>query len=138
MKFLIRNPHLCFWFSIPIILLIGFLDYDNAVDIAIHDTYYIMSKYDFCILVSIIFTMLGFGYWFIKFFKRRSFKWFTVIHIIITFIGVLVLLVVPYFFLGNDLASPNQILIITGLIIIFSQLFYFINILIAIFRRVKP
>jgi cytochrome c oxidase subunit 1 len=59
MKFLINKPHLIFLLSIPIIMLIGILSGDTALDINVHDTYYIIAYLHIAILISILFGIIG-------------------------------------------------------------------------------
>lgn len=134
MKKLILKPYLLFWFSIPIIVLIGFLD-NKSLDVSIYDTYFVFSKYHICIVTSIVFGVLGFGYWLMEILKRKQLKWLVSVHSWLTLGGTLVLIIFPYFFNKNDLIELNLIAVLTSLIILIGQLFYILNFIIAMFKR---
>lgn len=136
MKLEIKNPYLFFLGSIPFILFIGFLD-KQIMSVSIHDDYYVFSKSDFSVLISYLFGIVGFGYLMMKKYNKKLIKWLIWIHIIVSISGASILFIVPYLYTQNDLVKPNTILILTGLAVIFSQLFYLINIIISIFRKDK-
>ncbi len=105
------------------------------MSISIHADHYVFSKSDLSYIIAYLFGIVGFGYLIMKICKRKLIKWLNWIHIIVNFLVVLILLILPYFFERNDLAPQDTILVLTALAIIFSQLFYVINIIIAIFRK---
>lgn len=65
MNRLIEKPHQIFFSEIPIVLLIGYIKKDAALDINVHDTYYVIAYSHLAILISILFGIIGFGYWII-------------------------------------------------------------------------
>ena len=134
MNNLVRNHYLLFWLLIPVILLIGFFD-DRALDISIHDSYYVFSKYHLSSFISMIFLVTGFGYWLMIKLEKRLSIWLIWIHSILTIGGLVLLFITPYFFNDNSLSTLNALFVLTGLVIIFAQLFYFLNIILAIFRK---
>lgn len=134
MNNLVRNHYLLFWLLIPVILLIGFFD-DRALDISIHDSYYVFSKYHLSSFISMIFLVIGFGYWLMIKLEKRLSIWLIWIHSILTIGGLVLLFITPYFFNDNSLSTLNALFVLTGLVIIFTQLFYFLNIILAIFRK---
>ncbi|WP_397445528.1 hypothetical protein [Polaribacter sp. R77954] len=134
MNNLVRNHYLLFWLLIPVILLIVFFD-DRALDISIHDSYYVFSKYHLSSFISMIFLVIGFGYWLMIKLEKRLSIWLIWIHSILTIGGLMILFITPYFFNDNSLSTLNALFVLTGLVIIFTQLFYFLNIILAIFRK---
>ncbi|WP_405396541.1 hypothetical protein [Maribacter sp. Asnod2-G09] len=145
MKKITQSPHLVFWVLIPVILLIGFIKPDKTLDINIHDTYLVIDLINLAVSISIIFGILGFGYWVIIKLNRKLLNWLTVIHLLITIIGFLILLLIPiispdihqdspgsHFVFHHDL---EQIVISTLFLVIFIQLFYLINITTALVRK---
>ena len=141
-----NKPHLIFWLSVPLIILIGILSGTETMDVNIHDTYFVFTKYHLSILISALFGIIGFGYWIMKKANRKLSKWLNWIHIILTFGSLLIMLGIPFisfeskkseFPLYDDVSIQNLILTLIFLTIIFGQLFYIINIIIGIFRKNK-
>ena len=98
MKFLINKPHLIFLFSIPIIILFGILNRNEMLDINVHDTYFVFSQIDLTILISILFGIIGIGYWIMLKANRKLSKWLNLIHITLTFGGILLIWILAQLF----------------------------------------
>lgn len=141
MKKLTQKPHFVLWTLIPVILLIGFLKPDKALDINIHDTYFVIAIMHLALLISIIFGILGFGYWVVIRLNRRLVNWLTVIHLIITVIGFCLIILIPYFLptASQDISSlyfDEQVTItLSALVAVCIQLLYPINIITALVRK---
>lgn len=86
-----NKPHLIFWLSIPLIMLSGFVSSVENLDINIHDTYYVFSLTDLNILISILFAIIGLGYWIMLKANRKLSKWLNLAHIALTFGGILLI-----------------------------------------------
>ncbi|GGW76627.1 hypothetical protein GCM10008085_29740 [Winogradskyella epiphytica] len=139
MKFLTDKPYRIFWLSIPIIILIGFLSGTEPLDINVHDTYYVIEHGIFSILISIIFGIIGFGYWIMQKANRRLSKWLNLTHIVLTIGGLLLIRIILLLFrepetetLMSDLnfnENLNIAMFIIALIMIFGQIVYPINII---------
>lgn len=134
MKSLSKNPYLLFWLLIPVILLVGFFD-KQILSVSIHADYYVFSKSDLCTLISCLLGISGLGYWLIKIAKRKLFIWLNFIHILTTIGGIVVLFITQFFFVDDDLTSPNAVFVLIGLVMFFGQLFYLINLSFGIFRK---
>ena len=94
MSRVLKNIHLLFWGVIPIFLLYGFFNFEEYVDINIHDTMIVIAVIHLMIFISIIFLVTGFGY-FLSY-KREKFKLnklLTLAHVVITFLGILLILI---------------------------------------------
>lgn len=89
-----KTPHIVFWILIPITLLIGFLKPDKTLDINIHDTYFVIGLISLAVIISIIFGILGLGYWVIIKLNGRLVNWLTIIHLIITIIGFFSIIII--------------------------------------------
>src|SRR5690606_36301779 len=74
-----------------IIILIGFLSGTEPLDINVHDTYYVIEHGVISILISIIFGIIGLGYWIMQKANRRLSKWLNLIHIVLTIGGLLLI-----------------------------------------------
>ena len=140
MQQLIEKPHLIFLLSIPIIILIGILCRDNVLDINVHDTYFVIAYFHFAILISIIFGIIGFGYWIMQKVDRKLSKWLNWTHIGLTFIGTFLVWILNRLYRPEIMDykfNNNLSLIITliVLIIIAGQLIFPINIIYALKKK---
>lgn len=139
MKFLTDKPYLIFWLSIPIIILIGFLSGTEPLDINVHDTYYVIEHGVISILISIIFGIIGLGYWIMQRANRRLSKWLNLTHIALTIGGLLLIRILLQLFrepetetLMSDFdfnENLNIAMFIITVIVIFGQIIYPINII---------
>ncbi len=140
MKFLINKPHLIFLLSIPIIILFGILNRNEMLDINVHDTYFVFSQIDLTILISILFGIIGIGYWIMLKANRKLSKWLNLIHITLTFGGILLIWILAQLFresimeynFNNNLTFGIYLI---ALIAIFGQLIYPINIISGIIKN---
>ncbi len=142
-----KKPHLVFFLSIPIIMLIGVLNGYSTLDINIHDTYFVVAHLHLAILISILFGIIGCTYWAIQKANGKLSKWLNLIHIVLTIGGLVAIFTVPpllfayntesNFPLYDNLILKNLILISMFFLMMFGQLIYLINITIGIFRKVE-
>lgn len=86
-----NKPHLIFWLSIPLIMLSGFVSSIENLVINKYDTYYVFSLTDLNILISILFAIIGLGYWIMIKANRKLSKWLNLTHIALTFGGILII-----------------------------------------------
>ncbi|WP_299365896.1 cbb3-type cytochrome c oxidase subunit I [Winogradskyella sp.] len=140
MNKLIEKPHLIFLLAIPIIMLIGILSGDSVLDINVHDTYFVIAYLHLAILISILFGIIGIGYWIMKKADRKLSKWLNWIHIGLTFGGTLVLWILTKFYRTEIMEyefNNNLTLIITLIIllIIIGQLIFPINIIYGLIKK---
>lgn len=140
MKKLIEKPHLIFLLAIPIIMLIGVLSEDAILDINIHDTYYVIAYLYIAILISILFGIIGIGYWIMHKADRKLSKWLNSIHIGLTFGGILVVWILSKFYRTEIIEyefNNNLTLIITliVLLMIVVQLIFPINIIYGLIKK---
>ena len=145
MKFFTNKPYLIFWISIPIIILIGFLSGTEPLDINLHDTYYVIEHGVISILISIIFGIIGLGYWILTKTNKRLSKWMNLIHIVLTIGGLLIIWVLLQLYrepetetLLSDFDFNKNLNIATfiiTLIVIFGQIVYPINIIRGIIKK---
>ena len=142
-----KTPHIVFWILIPIILLTGFLKLDKTFYFNIHDTYYVLGLINLAVLISIIFAIIGFGYWVIIRLNRRLVYWLTVIHLIITVIGFFSIIII-LFSLPNieqdgfstnfeNLLEMQVIAFYIFSLVFYIQPLYLINIIIALLSKTE-
>lgn len=121
-------------------MLVGLISRDTVLDINFHDTYYVITYIQLAVLISILFGIIGLGYWIMLKVNRKLSKWLNLIHIILTFGGILIIWVLSqlyresimeYDFNGN----LNLAISIIALIVIFGQVIYPINLISGIIRN---
>ena len=147
MNKLIEKPHLIFLFSIPLIILTGILSEDSVLDINIHDTYFVIAHLHLAILISILYGLIGLGYWIVQKANRKLSKSLNLIHVVLTIGGLIAIFGIPYllfesteesvFPLFEQMERQNSMLIMIILLILFGQLVYLVNITVGIFRKNK-
>lgn len=136
----IEKPHLIFLTAIPIVILMGVLSKDAVLDINIHDTYYIIEHLFIAILISILFGIMAFGYWIMQKTNRSLSKWLNAIHVIFTFGGMLLILILSQLFRESVMAykfNENLTLVIyvIVLIIFLGQIAFPINMISGIIKK---
>lgn len=144
MNKLLKNTHLLFWGFIPIFLLYGFLNYEKTIDINIHDTMFVVAAFHLMILISIIFFTIGFVYY--RSYKKEKLKLndsLTVLHIIVTIIGLLLVLLFSFKSFSSvgwhtDVSKYmlyENYKLLTIFIIVVTQPIFLINFISGIFRK---
>ncbi|WP_291963249.1 hypothetical protein [Maribacter sp.] len=142
-----KTPHIVFWILIPIILLIGFLKPDKTLDINIHDTYFVIGLISLAVLISIIFGILGLGYWVVIKLNRRLVNWLTIIHLTITVIGffsiILIFFSLPsieqdgFSYNFENFLEMQVIVFYIFSLVLYIQPLYLINIIIALLSKTE-
>lgn len=137
-----------FWIVSVLILMIGFSQSEEKLDVNIHDTYFVIASLHLAYLLSIGYFLLGLGYWLTgKVFKRNLLKSLTIIHSVIL-IGSFIIYWLMFFYyqlkpkneifplLDDGSFTTNIMIIYSCILIIFvAQPIYVINIVIACFRK---
>lgn len=147
-KFMIAQKfkiHYLFWLVSLIILLIGLYDMDGTLDINIHDTYFVISRFDIAVILSIVYFIYGFGYWLVQEkFKKRLAKILTITHSVILIGSFITYWIVIYYtrlFATNDFPlfdnyqTINITLVTSSILCIIALPIYIINLAIGIFRK---
>jgi len=134
MKFLIDKPYLIFWTSIPIIILLGILTKADSFGFNVHDTYFVIATNDLIILISILFGIIGLGYWIMVKANRKLSKWLNLIHIALTFGGILLIWILSQFFRESIMEfefndNLTLAIYIIALILVLGQIIYPVNII---------
>ena len=123
-------------------MLIGILSGDTMLDINVHDTYYVIAYLHLAILVSILFVIIGIGYWIMQKAGRKLSKWLNWTHIGLTFGGTLVVWILTKFYRTEIMEyefNNNLTLIITlvVLLMIIGQIIFPINIIYGLTKKKK-
>lgn len=140
MNKLLEKPHLIFSLTIPIIALIGILSGEAVLDINVHDTYYVVAYLHLAILISVLFGIIGMGYWIMQKADRKLSKWLIWTHIGLTFGGILVVWILTHFYRTEimEYEFNNNLTLIIMLIVlfmIFGQLIFPINIIYGLIKK---
>ncbi|AXT57884.1 hypothetical protein D1815_19785 [Aquimarina sp. AD1] len=138
---LLKKPYLLFWGIIPLLLLISYYEADQTLDVNIHDTYYVFSRQQLIILISILFGLTGFIYWLLERFNFKTVTLLNLLHLIFT-IGIILInniqeFLVDYFlgksYYTNSHVSNSSIWLFI-LIISIGQIIFVVNIFLAILK----
>ena len=152
MNKVIKNIHVLFWGCIPLFLLYGILQLhpDNVIDINIDDTIYVAAIIHVMVFQSIFFFLIGLIYfWMYKSHSLKPTNHLTLVHVFLTFAGIIVLLVlslyrknlVPFKNYGDykfyfEMSNLYKQIVTFSYITIFSaQLLLLLNLTISFFRK---
>lgn len=119
---------------------IGFFSGDAELDINVHDTYYVIAYVHLIKLISVLFGIIGLGYWIMQKTNKKLSKWMNLTHIGLTFGGSLIILILAQLYREEIMEyefNNNLTLIITLilLIMILGQIIFPINIIYGIIRK---
>jgi heme/copper-type cytochrome/quinol oxidase subunit 1 len=147
MKLLNQNAYYFFWITaiVLIALSIYWLNFEDAVlDINVHDTYFVIHNSHILQLLAIIYSFLGFIYWFFKKIDIKLMRVLTRLHTAIT------ILVIPIYFIGHplfisfsesnfplfdDTAKIQIFITVLVLITLVAQLLLILNVIISLFKH---
>lgn len=137
---MIKKPHLIFWLSIPLIMLSGFISSRENLNINIYDTYYVFSLFDLNTFLSTLFGIIGLGYWIMLKAKRRLSKSLNLIHVSLTFGGILLIWILSQLFRDSIMEydfNDNLTLAIyfIAVISVLGQIIYPINLINGIIKK---
>ena len=130
------NTYKVLWYCIPFIWLLILFCSNSTFDIQIHDTYLVISSSDLAIVVSLIFGLLGLGYWLMRAYKRIH--WLEIFHIVLTILSIVGFVSMSILQQDQyDLRLSGRLAIIFLLVFILAQLLFLINLSISLFRGQK-
>lgn len=150
MNWLTEKPFISFLILIPIIMIIGFLNRKETLDINVHDTYYVINNLHLAIILSIFLAIISLGYFLIKIFSIPLINWMTISHILITIFGMLIIYILFRIQLNFEVKSydiesilkysktiqrVNFTLFSVLIFVLLSQLVFLINFAVSIFKR---
>ena len=98
MNKILKNIHWLFWGFIPIFCVYAFLNFEEYIDVNIHDTFILVSIVQIVLWQSILFFMFGLAYY--LFYKTDKFKpidSLSISHMLLTLIGLSILFFMPEF-----------------------------------------
>lgn len=120
--------------------MIGMLRGDEVLDLNVHDTYFVIAHLHLTILISILFGIIGMGYWIMLKADIRLSKWLNRAHIGLTFGGTLAVWILTKFYRTGVMEyelNDNLTLIITliVLLMIIGQIIFPINIMYGLIKK---
>ncbi|MCP3927934.1 MAG: hypothetical protein GY705_02400 [Bacteroidetes bacterium] len=145
MNSLIKQPYKIIWWAIPIVLGISLIKKNFAIDIQMHDTYFIIDSTHAGILLSIFLIILGVIYWLTK--NLKLINWMTIFHVLVS---ILIILSILFFLMNPNIVSENHDIknfnfeyhrrvnqmVLAGISVwILSQLIFIINLTVSIIRN---
>lgn len=140
MDYIINKPHILLWATILILLFLGMPLEDHAIDIHIHDTYYVVDIKYASILISCLLVAEGLLYWVLR--NHKKVNWMTLVHVVCSttlFISIITLGAINYrTYVFVDFEEYKSYIFISFLLLfLISQTLFVINIIISTYRN-KP
>jgi heme/copper-type cytochrome/quinol oxidase subunit 1 len=113
---------------------------DAVMQINVHDTYYVIGYLPLAILISLLFGIIGLGYWGMQKANRTCSKWLTATHLALTFGGPLLLWLLSQGYRTDSTeyifnTHLGVILYMLVWVIVVGQLLFPINIIYALLKN---
>jgi len=147
MKKIISKPHLFFFALIPIILVVGYLIKETAIELNFLHTPIIISYNTLSYFFAVFFGLIGLNYFSLYWAQKKTIKWMTGVHIILQILALLLFFTKDNWnWLGkNDDPSKlnlavdyaNLILILSIIIFIISAFIHLINFFVSLISKSK-
>ncbi len=142
----LKKVSFLFWGSIPLLLLYGFVNFDEVVDINIHDTMFVVPQFFVLIPLMIIFFSTGIGYHLSYYSEKfKPLNVLTILHVLLIFIGLAILFTIPQFpengylrdgrYDFESLRALERIRTYSIFGILLAQIIFLLNMVISLFRR---
>ena len=136
------KPHLIYFLSIPMVILVGYYYDAEMGDINIHDTYIVFAVKHLCNLLGFLLGIIGLGYWLVYITKRRLINWMYWAHTGLTFGGILLVWGLTQWYSASiyDFHYKDQLtysIIILFALTVAGQLLFPLNILIGLLKKNK-
>jgi hypothetical protein len=140
-KFL-NYPHVTFLLLVPVLLLYGFYNSEESLVVNIHDSYYVMSLTNLTNTLSILFGLIGIGYWIMNIKNLRLINWLSFIHVRLTQIGIGIVFILSQLYQKSILKADfndrlTMYILITGIIVLIGQIIFPINLINGILNKRK-
>lgn len=142
-----RNPHIISWIFVMGLIISFFITKsyleNAAIDINVHDTYFVIAHVQIYIVFISWFLLCGFGYWVLRRFEVKLFSFLTVLHLIASVFGIIQLIRTsaitnfPSRFYQNSVYPQEgySLIICVWVFFFIGQLIYFLNILVSTIRK---
>jgi len=130
-----KLPYIFLWAIIPFLIGVGLIRQNTAIDIQMHDTYFVVAIWHVGLISSLFLGLIGGIYW--LFSDWEWVNWMTILHTGITVffsLFILLLMIKPNVFFEFGLQKQSWMLLI-GLIFMVGQLLFLINLVISYLRN---
>ncbi|MEL6812778.1 MAG: hypothetical protein AAFP76_15730 [Bacteroidota bacterium] len=144
---LLRKTYLLFWALALAYLLLGFFSNDATLDINVHDTYFVIRLSELHYNLSLLFFMLGLGYWVLKTIKGRPLVGLTILHILfsIPLAAIIIISAIQHHLIHSETYYVNSSysmsyelsILISVALFLLGQIICILNFTIAIYKRRK-
>ncbi len=136
-----NKPHQLFWGSTLLIWLAVWLLPAEAIDIQLHDTYWVIPYYHLAIPITVLLMGIGLLYWCFR--KKGLIQWITIFHILTTVLPIWVLFIKCGFpkedgvgdYIEGDTISRSLPYLILLLLFILGQILFVLNLLMVLFKK---
>ena len=144
MKLFETKPHIFLWLSIPFMIIIGYADANENIDINIHDTYYVITNGHLLGFLCLYFAVLGLIYWAMIRSGLKPIGWMTITHLICTIDTLFFIWLISVFdwftYSGPEYVhiQGKQVMVMVYCLLLFllGQVIFVLNLLITlIFRK---
>jgi hypothetical protein len=128
MKTVIFRPYFWLWISIPLVLGLGFACGECAIDIPLHDYYFIIELRALGVWAAILLGVLGLFYWLLR--RKGLARWMTVVHVALTlgmFFWVLAAHWLVFLLADENIQVPEAPILVIVLLGILSQILFLVN-----------
>jgi H+/Cl- antiporter ClcA len=136
---IIDKPHFLFLPFCIVAFVISKFWY-GGITINIKDTYYAMSNHDIATLISILFGIIGVVYWIAGKVNGKLSKRLNLIHIALTFGGIILILILNEFFRKSIMEynfneNLTMLIYLIATVVIIGQILFPINIINGIIKK---
>jgi hypothetical protein len=136
---IIDKPHFLFLPFCIVAFVISKFWY-GGITINIKDTYYAMSNHDLATLISILFGIIGLIYWIAGKVNGKLSKRLNLIHIALTFGGIILILILNEFFRKSIMEynfneNLTMLIYLIATVVIIGQILFPINIINGIIKK---
>ena len=136
---IINRPQVFMWYSIPVLLILGLLRLNTALDIQMHDTYYVIYSLHLSIFFSLILAINGLLYYLMR--KYHLIKWITLMHVVVTLALFFIMILMVCFrakWIEPDLRTYRttiQTVLLPLIVVVFLQILFLANLIISLIRK---
>ncbi len=133
--------HIRFWMLSLVFFALAFYFYvfsnQSLIDVNVHDTYYVVTYFDFFLLFGIWFVLCGLGYWIVAIKGVKLYKWAHWVHVILSILPFVFLPLLVYFQGSYGPDQFDRLYVAQGIFVlslggfVLGQLAYFLNILVS-------
>ena len=145
--FILAREYILLWLAALAVLVFGYAQgQDRVLQLSLYDVHFSIDSFHFNVVISIYFTLLALCYWLAFVNKIKLYEWMSVLHVIVTIFGLVLLwlqLLGPLasYSMTNKTSSVNtsgvdyEILNVAFLVFLFVQFLFILNMTISYMRR---